>query len=140
MQFHYVTRYIISRIQVCFVAPTLGEYTVEVRTHSFSNPGSLLANGECCDYNITAGDGSCAVPGCDFYFYYCLRSIDSTEGGCSGGRVSMVQYNDHPIDLSLPMVLGLPNPLPLPGRTREWNVRICGNVFNFVSYMVITCM
>lgn len=97
---------------------------MEVKTHSFSNPGSLLANGECCDYNITAGDESCAVPGCDNYFYYCLRSIDSTKGGCSGGRVSMVHYNDYPMDFSQPTVFGLPNPLPLPGLTREWNVRI----------------
>ena len=97
-----------------------GEYILEVRTHSFSNPDSLLADGSCCDL---AGDGLCAVSGCDNYFYYCLRSLGSGTGpGCRGGRTSMVGYNDRPLNFSQPIVLGLFNPLPLPGLTTEWNV------------------
>lgn len=111
-------------MQVCLKVMVNAEYTVEVRTLNFSNPGSLLANGACCDYNVTAGDGSCAIPGCDNYFYYCLRALGSTGRGCNGGKVSMVGYNDHPINFSWPMFLGVPNPLPLPGRTETWHVSV----------------
>ena len=99
-----------------------GEYIVEVRTHNFSNPGSLLADGSCCDSNMITG--SCVVPGCDNYFYYCLRALGSVTIplGCRGGRTSMVGYNDRPLNFSQPVVLGLPNPLPLPGLTTEWSV------------------
>ena len=101
-----------------------GDYSIEIRIHNFSNPTSLLANGECCDHDMTTGDGgSCAINGCDSYFHFCLRELGSVGGGCSGGRVSLVNYNAQPINFSLPNFLGLPNPLPLPGLTPEWNVR-----------------
>ena len=33
--------------QMCMAMVT-GDYIVEVRTHKYSNPGSLLTNGRCC--------------------------------------------------------------------------------------------
>lgn len=100
-----------------------GEYAVEVRLHNFSNPSNLLANGECCDYNITLGDGSCAVSGCDSYFHHCLRVLGSTGSACpAGGQTSRVNYNNASLNFSEPRILGLSNPLPLPGLTKEWNV------------------
>ena len=105
--------------QVC-MATVIGDYTVEVRTHNYSNPGSLLArNGACCDplhmscLNFT---------GCDNYFYYCLRSLGSNGTDCTGGRTSLINYDDAPLNFSQDTVLGLPNPLPLPGLTKEWHV------------------
>ena len=100
-----------------------GEYTVEIRLRNFTNPSDLLANGECCDLNITLGDGSCALSGCDSYFYHCLRALGSTGGSCSaGGQTSAVNYNNAPLNFSERRVLGLPNPLLLPGLTKQWNV------------------
>ena len=100
-----------------------GDYTVEIRLSNFSNPSDLLANGECCDLNITLGDGSCALSGCDSYFHHCLRPLGSTVRGCpAGGHSSAVNYNNAPLNFSKPIVLGLPNPLPLSGLTRQWNV------------------
>ena len=101
-----------------------GKYTVEIRLHNFSNPSGLLADGECCDYNITLGDGSCVRSGCDNYFHHCLRPLGSTGSACTagGGQTSMVNYNDALLNFTEPRVLGLPNPLPLPGLTRDWNV------------------
>ena len=103
-----------------------GEYTVEIRLRNYTNPSDRLANGECCDLNITLGDGSCSLSGCDSYFHYCLRALGSTGSGCTaaGRRVSAVNYNNAPLNFSKPRVLGLPNPLPLrvPGLTGEWNV------------------
>lgn len=107
-------------IQICTVS---GDYTVEVRLHNFSNPSDLLDNGECCDYNLTLGDGSCALSGCDSYFHHCLRALGSSGSACPvGGKTSMVNYNAAPLNFSEPRVLGLPNPLPLSGLTKEWNV------------------
>lgn len=89
------------------------EYVVMVKTHYFSNPQSLLADGTCCDFRM---DGSCAVPGCDNYFEYCLRRNGRDEN-C---RISRTNFNDQPINFSEPIILGLPNPLPLQGLTQAW--------------------
>ena len=103
-----------SSFQVCMVKC---DYVVMVRTHSFSNPESLLANGTCCDFNVIGGDGeSCAVPGCDTYFTYCLRR-NGVDQLC---RISQTNLNDRPLDFSQPAVLDLPNPVPLLGLTTEW--------------------
>ena len=56
-----------------------GDYVVMVRTHSFSNPGSLLANQDCCDFQR----GECQVPGCDNRFVYCLRrNVNNSDENC----------------------------------------------------------
>ena len=91
-----------------------GEYIVMIRIHNYTNPGSLLANGSCCDLN---NDGrTCTIPGCDTFFIYCLRR-DRLAVGC---RVSSVNTDDGPVDFSAPEVLGLPNPVPLLGLTQVW--------------------
>ena len=91
-----------------------------IKTEAYNNHESLLIDGSCCEPVGRTSD--CVDPGCDSYFYYCLRSVGTTGPGCSGGRTSQVNLNDAALDFSQAMVLGLPNPLPLPGLTREWNV------------------
>ena len=90
----------------------VGDYIVEVQIHNFSNPNSLLADGSRCDMH------------CDNVFHYCLRSINTSSNECSGGNRSDVNYNDAPLNFSLSMVLGLPNPLPLRGLATQWTVSI----------------
>ena len=111
-------------MQMCILSVVTGEYVVEVRTHGYNNPRSLLADGSCCD-NINSSTWlwpTCTVPGCDNVFYYCLRRLGSS-GGCDGARmVSEINHNDTPLNFSNDTVLGLPNPLPLSGLTREWSV------------------
>ena len=100
-----------------------GEYIVEVRTHSYNNPQSLLANGNCCDM-LNGHSG--VVPGCDNVFYYYLRPIGSYSSGtrCHGGMLSHgVNNDDAPLNFSGDTVLGLPNPLPLLGPSAQWTVR-----------------
>ena len=99
-----------------------GDYIVEVRTHSYNNPRSLLANENCCDML----NGHCVVPGCDNVFYYCLRPIGSYSSGAGyhGGMLSHgVNNDDAPLNFSRDTVLGLPNPLPLLGLSAQWTVR-----------------
>ena len=112
-----------------------GDYIVEVRTHSYNNPRSLLADGNCCDYSNL----QCAVPGCDNVFYYCLRTIGSysSRERCNGGMMSpYINNNDSPLNFSQPIVLGLPNPLPLRGLTREWTVSIITSSLYTVSFFI----
>ena len=93
------------------------EYVVMVRTHFFRNPQSLLANGICCDFKT---DGSCAVPGCDNLFTYCLRRTQN--GANENCRTSPeTNFDDQPLNFSEPMLLGLPNPLSLQGLTQQWS-------------------
>ena len=92
-----------------------------IRTEAYNNQDSKLINGSCCEPAGSTSD--CVKNGCNSYFYYCLRSLGTTgPGTCSGGRTSQVSLNDASLNFSQAMVLGLPNPLPLPGLTREWNV------------------
>ena len=107
-----------------------GDYIVFIQTHSYINPGSLLANGGCCDLNVTKGDGSCAIPGCDVYFYFCIRNGSL---GLSRCRTSRILYNTERLIFPEPVAFaGLPNPLPLSGLTKEWNVSGAGT-------MIATC-
>ena len=101
-----------------------GDYIVLIRTERYRNHDGMLVNGSCCK-PLPQGTGntpSCMKNGCNSYFYYCLRSLGATGPGCSGGRTSQVSMNDAALRFDQTMVLGLPNPLPLPGLTREWNV------------------
>lgn len=94
------------------------DYVIIVKTHYFNNPNGLLENNECCDFNETRSDGECAVSGCDNYFLYYLDTRQVTQ--YQDSRISETNYNDAPINFSSPTVLGLPNPLPLPGLTKLW--------------------
>ena len=110
---------------MCILSTVTGEYVVEVRTHGYNNPRNLLADGSCCDINSTWPWPTCAVPGCDNVFYYCLRSLGSSNlrEDCDGRRmISEINFNDSQLNFSNDTVLGLLNPLPLPGLTRVWSV------------------
>ena len=99
------------------------EYGIMVKTHYFNNPRSLLSNGSCCDVNETRGDGSCAVPGCDIVFYYCiLTGCGGTVIYCNNSR--FISYDEERLDFSASTLLGLPNPLLLPGPTRKWTPNV----------------
>ena len=114
----------------------VGDYILEVRTHNYSNPNSLLATASvvCCDE-------SCGMPSCDNIFYYCLRSLGTSnkDGECSGGNRSHVNYDDAPLNFSQSTVLGLPNPLPLRGLTRNWTVSITSSLHTLIVCMYV-CM
>lgn len=107
---------------------------LEVRLYGYNNPtgrcqecGNMMG---CCDRHNTTECGERFM--CDTYFHYCLRPLgsDKEEGGgnCSdyGGITSNTNTNDRFVNFSQSMVLGLDNPLLLPGLTKEsdWNVRL----------------
>ena len=82
----------------------------------------------CCDRHNTT---ECSDFLCDTYFDYCLRPLGSKEegaGGCSysGYVVSTSNRNDGFVNFSRSTVtvLGLDNPLILPGLTNNWNVNL----------------
>ena len=110
----------------------VGDYVVRVRTHNYSNPGGLLVDSTCCDL-------SCGVPSCDNVFYYCLRTLDTSDGDreCRDEKRNLVNYNDEPLDFSQPNVLGLFNPLPLQGLKKEWAVSY--NIRATLYYILLQC-
>ena len=102
------------------------DYILEVRTWSYSNPHSELANGQCCvpQNNLITTPPNCQPSACNNRFHYCLRELGSSVAECSGGRMSQIYYAQDNINFKSPTALGLPNPLPLAGLTREWRVSI----------------
>ena len=112
-----------------------GLYLLEVRLYGYNNPtGRCQAcvsvrtpeQMGCCDRHNTTECGNLL---CDTYFDYCLRSLGSSEKGqvgCSyfGNVRSTANRNDGLIDFSRSTVLGLDNPLILPGLTNDWNVSL----------------
>ena len=102
------------------------DYVVMVNTHYFNNPQSLLWSGSCCAVNETRGDGSCAVPGCDMIFWYCMQTA------CKPGKIVRstcrlspnTSYDEQGLNFSASSLLGLPNPLPLRGPTKEWTPNV----------------
>ena len=114
-----------------------GLYMLEVNVYGYNNPtgrcqdcGSRKAPEVmgCCDLH-TSKDLICSrdlLLLCDSYFYYCLRALGSEGGHCSyfGNVISNVNRNDAFIDFSQSMVLGLDNPLILPGLTNNWTVSL----------------
>ena len=109
-----------------------GDYNVEVKVFSYYNPTGRCrvcprenGNGtrSCCDDFDHFGtcDGSRR---CDSYFIYCLRPFGMTGGDCTGftQRRSTANENDESTDFSTrSTVLGLENPLILPGLTTGYN-------------------
>jgi hypothetical protein len=82
--------------------------------------------GTCCD----AGTGACTNGDrrCDTFFTYCLRPLGTTEFGCGSSSGSVIQSdvneNDAAVNFSQSTVLGLTNPINLPGLTNAWNVSV----------------
>ena len=111
------------------VASVSGDYLVEVRVQSYNNPtnGCEDFNGGCCDSSDAATcDGQLR---CDNQFFYCLRFLNTqaTSRGCQRYNTplrSNINIDGRRIDFTQPTVLGLPNPIRLPGRTNSWQVSI----------------
>ena len=116
--------------------PVNGEYNVEVKIFSYDNPTGRCRdcpreNGDsgprsCCDdfsdFNTCNGGDRC-----DSYFIYCLRPFGMTGGNCTGftQRRSTANTDDRSTDFSMSSeVLGLDNPLLLPGLTIGYNSSI----------------
>ena len=106
-----------------------GKYYVEVQVFNYSNPSGKCRDCQlpgyvhewstsCCD---DAEDfGACSgSQRCDSYFTYCLRPFGSEGKGCAHKEnwTSTVNENDRGIHFSRKTVLGLENPLKLPGLT-----------------------
>ena len=124
---------------VCFIQITstrLPQYKISVMIGNYTNPmqSRILCvdamqcinnwSPQCCDGHD--GDGNCHH-GCDSFFTYCLRNVDSLTAGCpEGGNImrSAINLNDASIDFSQNTVLGLHNPLVFQGLNGAWNVSI----------------
>ena len=118
-----------------------GRYQTEVSVYQYNNtpPGKchgcnnvftsdqqLLLHQGCCD-NPT-NNGTCSDDDlCDVYFTYCLRPFGSTGRGCSNYTNVTSSVKNDTSSFSFPQqedmsVLGLPNPLLLPGLTDAYTV------------------
>ena len=92
--------------------------------HSIQNCGRFSCFRTCCDEHDDSGT-KCL--GCDSFFTYCLRNVDTLTPGCpEDGTIMMSDVNpdDAYIDFSMNTVLGLDNPLVFHGLTDTWNVSI----------------
>ena len=119
-------------MNTCIQVAVKGEYTVQVRIYSYSNPtescvicigpeGQTDPSPRCCDTEDRECIGLEAH--CDTFYRYCLRPLGTTgTSGCSGGKISTINENDAPIDFSNRTVLGLRNPFILPGLGAKWKV------------------
>ena len=108
---------------------------VEIELFGYSNPTGRCADcpipkgrrvNSCCDnFSRTICNRNAR---CDSYFYFCLRDLGdrSTKTGCSyfGNKVTLANINDAPlnIDASTKSVLGLDNPIQLPGLEGPYTV------------------
>lgn len=110
-----------------------GDYVLQVRTHSYSNPNNRCAfcgTSLCCDFNFDNDRGATCSgsENCDNFFYYCLRAFQSTGERCAGGQFTPSFIRDGgPIDFNQDKVLGLANPLPLIGLSTAWSVSLFFN-------------
>ena len=108
---------------------------VEIEFFGYRNPTGRCADcpirkgkrvNSCCDdFSRTICNRNAR---CDSYFYFCLRDLGdrSTKSGCSyfGNKVTLPNINDAPlnIDASTKSVLGLDNPIQLPGLEGPYTV------------------
>ena len=137
------------------------QYVLEIRVNGYSNPNQFrpfcttdtcfFGAPQCCDQPDPVQQ-ACTVGGrCDSVFFYCLRTIGTSRTllGCSysGSRSSDVNTDDASLDFSNATVLGLDNPLVLPGLTTTWNVSwsinnwwsdiLCANYNNYCMHVKI---
>ena len=131
------------------ISSTGGLYFLEVMLYGYRNPTGTCEDcviGQthgCCDRHNTT---ECSNFLCDTYFDYCLRPLGSKEegaGGCSySGYIVTPTFNrnDGFINFSQSTVLGLDNPLILPGLTNDWNVSLTNNLITIMSPRCIICM
>ena len=115
-----------------------GLYVLQLQLLGYSNPTQErffcnndgcridLDFGPCCD----GGSGPCTNGDrrCDSFFIFCLRPLDTPGFDCdpnSGSEIqSDVNENDAAVNFSQSTVLGLSNPINLPGLTNDWNVSV----------------
>ena len=110
---------------------------VQVEFFGYSNPTGRCADcpiptgqttlRSCCDDFVTTTCTGGAR--CDSFFYFCLRMLGdrSTTNGCFyfGSNVTFANFDDAPFNISdTGSILGLDNPLQLPGLTSDYRVRI----------------
>ena len=107
-----------------------GRYQLEMRLSRYNNPTRTCQDcprGTCCD--DFGRNGNCdSDRECDVYFIYCLRPLGSTGMDCFNYRnitASEVRRDTTFINFNQDStVLGLPNPLRLPGLTEAYTVSV----------------
>ena len=116
-----------------------GRYQAEITLFQYNNtpPGkchgcnNVITNEQrhqgCCD--DPTNNGACSGDDlCDVYFTYCLRPFGSTGSGCSNYTVVTSGVENDISSFSFPQqnmssnILGLPDPLLLPGLTDAYTV------------------
>ena len=112
-----------------------GRYYVEVQVFNYSNPSGRCRDcqlssyewiASCCDdtedFDVCSGSQRC-----DSYFTYCLRPFGSEGKGCEDkeNRTSTINEDDQWMNFSRKTVLGLENPLKLPGLTNGDRSMVC---------------
>ena len=115
----------------------MGRYQAEIIFFQYNNtpPGKCHGCNNvpkhqhqgCCD--DPTNNGTCIGDDlCDVYFTYCLRPFGSIGRGCSNYTIVTSSVKNDTSSFSFPQqnmslnVLGLPNPLPLPGLTDAYTV------------------
>ena len=92
-----------------------GDYQLNIRVHSYSNPSHTRNNGRCCDFFfwwLHCGE-------CDNYFIFCLQPaqflrkdlscpLARLESGEVGG--DSITFRDHVGMLSNPFTISVPGP------------------------------
>ena len=96
----------------------IGSFKFEARLHSYSNPRSVILNGDGCDI----------FPPCDNIFTFCLRSLGDDQStsrfNCSlDGPFTTMTFHDDAIDFTSVTTLGtsVSNPVLFTGES--WPVR-----------------
>ena len=108
----------------------------------FTSDQQLLLHQGCCD-NPT-NNGTCNGDDlCDVYFTCCLRPFGSTVRGCSNYTYVTSSVESDTSSFSFPQqdvnVLGLPNPLLLPGLTNAYMVWSHNNSINIIAPTHLSC-
>ena len=109
-----------------------GLYILQAQLLDYDNPNQLsvhcnvFCQVDCCD-GMQMQDCVSGNRRCDTFFTFCLRPLGTTGRGCdspsSGSEIqSEVNQNDAAIDFSQSTILGLSNPIVIPGLTNDWNV------------------
>ena len=134
--YHDSLNYSCSQLCVQVITIVRGLYQAEITLFQYNN----TPPGKCHDYTNFIGvhpvRGCCDDPTnndtchgddlCDVYFTYCLRPFGSTGSGCSNYTNVTSSVKNDTSSFSFPQqdmnVLGLPNPLLLPGLTDAYTV------------------
>ncbi len=82
--------FLVLALACWFLLLARADYTLEVRAHSYENSDHLLANGVCCERELSGSTTDCisifcgyGLCECDNKFVFCLRSADHAQDGDS---------------------------------------------------------